>query len=228
MSGPHRVLIAERRCLYGVALDAVLNNEGDFVVVGRVETGIETAEMTATLNPDVVLLDAGLPPTGGVDVCAQLKQSTPSRAVMVLDDEPRPWLLVAAIEANADGYITRDVSRRAFVMAMRAVSRGEISVPRTLQAALVRGLRDSRRDHERNAQLYARLTRREREVLELLADGLAQGAAAEVLSISSETVRTHIQNSLAKLEVHSRLEAAAIARMQRRLRNGAASDKAAI
>jgi DNA-binding NarL/FixJ family response regulator len=222
MSGPCRVLVAERHPLYGLALDTALNQETDFVVVGRAEDGVETVEMAATTNPHVVVLDAGLPPAGGVHTCTQLKQSAPSLAVMVLDDEPRPRLLVAAIEAGADGYITRDVSRRAFVNAVRAVGHGEVSVPRALQAALVRGLRDRRRDRERIAQLYARLTRREREVLELLSDGLAPPAAAEVLSISTETVRTHIQNSLTKLGVHSRLEAAAIARTQRRLRAGVA------
>jgi DNA-binding NarL/FixJ family response regulator len=220
MSGPSRVLIAERHRLYGVALDAALHDEADFLVVGRAETGIETTEMIATLNPDIVLLDADLPPTGGVDTCAQLKQFAAPRAVMILDDEPRPWVLVTAIEADADGYITRDVGCRAFIAAVRAITRGEVSVPRALQATLVRGLRESRRNHERTAHLYARLTRREREVLELLADGLAQGAVAEVLSISSETVRTHIQNSLSKLEVHSRLEAAAIARAHRLVRRG--------
>lgn len=223
MSNAHRVLIAERHRLFGVALEASLNNEADFSVIERAETGIETVEMITTLNPDVVLVDADLPSTGGVDICAQLKQAAYPPAVMILDGEPRPWVLVAAIEAAADGYITRDVSRGSFINAVRAVTRGEVSVPRALQASLVRGLLESRWDQERTAQLYARLTRREREVLELLADGLAQSAVADVLSISSETVRTHIQNSLSKLGVHSRLEAAAIARAHRRTRNGAAA-----
>jgi len=102
--------------------------------------------------------------------------------------------------------------------AVRAIARGELSVPRAMQGALVRGLRDSQRERERAVALFARLTRRESEVVELLADGLNHHAVADVLCISPQTVRTHIQNSLAKLEVGSRLEAAAIARRHRRLR----------
>jgi DNA-binding NarL/FixJ family response regulator len=208
MSGPCRVLVAERHPLYGLALDTALNQETDFVVVGRAEDGVETVEMAATTNPHVVVLDAGLPPAGGVHTCTQLKQSAPSLAVMVLDDEPRPRLLVAAIEAGADGYITRDVSRRAFVNAVRAVGHGEVSVPRALQAALVRGLRDRRRDGERIAQLYARLTRREREVLELIGRGMSNKRIARELGIAEKTVKTHVGHVLAKLGVSDRTQAA--------------------
>jgi len=213
-----RVLIAERRRLHGIALDAAFNSEHDFVVIGHVDNGADAVDNAAALDADVVIVDAELPVMGGVDACARIKRAASSRAVMILDDRPRPRLLLEAVEADANGYITRDVSFVGFMTAVRAIARGELSVPRAMQGALVRGLRDSQRERERAVALFARLTRRESEVVELLADGLNHHAVADVLCISPQTVRTHIQNSLAKLEVGSRLEAAAIARRHRRLR----------
>ncbi|HSK98476.1 MAG TPA: response regulator transcription factor [Euzebyales bacterium] len=219
-NGSCRVLIADGRRLHGIALDAAFSSERDFVVVGRVDHGAAAVAQAEACAADVVIVDAELPSMGGVDVCARIKRADASRGVMILDDRPRPRLLLEAVEADANGYITRDVSFSGFMTAVRAITRGEISVPRAMQAALVRGLREAQREREQLAQLFGRLTRRELEVVDLLADGLNHHAVAEILCISPQTVRTHIQNALVKLEVGSRLEAAAIARRFRGARNG--------
>ena len=213
-----RLLIAERRALYGAAFDAAFTEEPDFRVVGVTGDSTATADLADALRPDVVIVDAHLPHTGGVGTCARLKRAAAPPVVVVVDDAPRPDVLLDAIEAGADGYVSRAMHRRSLIKAVRAVGCGELSIPRVLVGALVRGLQDRRRQLYRTVVLYDRLTRREREVLDLLADGLDHIAAADVLVISPQTARTHIQNVLRKLEVHSRLEAAAIARQYRQLR----------
>jgi len=213
-----RLLIAERRALYGAAFDAAFAEEPDFRVVGVTGDGTATSDLAAALRPDVVIVDAQLPHTGGVGICARLKTAAGAPVVVIVDDAPRTDVLLDAIEAGADGYVSRDMHRQSLIRAVRAVGAGELCVPRAMVAALVRGLQDRRRELYRTVVLYDRLTRREREVLDLLADGLDHVAAAEVLVISPQTARTHIQNVLRKLEVHSRLEAAAIARQYRQLR----------
>ena len=218
MSDRLRLLIAEGRALYGAAFDAAFAEESDFRVVGVTGDSAATLDLVPALRPDVVIVDARLPHSGGIGICARLKASDDAPAVVVVDDAPRSDVLLDAIEADANGYLTRDIHRRSLIKSIRAVGLGEMCVPRTMVAPLVRGLKERRRQLYRTVELYDRLTRREREVLDLLADGLDHVAAAEVLVISPQTARTHIQNVLRKLEVHSRLEAAAIARQYRQLR----------
>lgn len=216
---PYRVVIAERRPLYATAISAGVDASYDLAVVSTVHTTDEVIEGARRLEPDIIVLDAILPPGGGVGACTRLKDGSVPPAVMIVDDVARPGVLLEAIEADADGYTTRDVSLAGFIMALQAIGRGEVSVPRAMQAPLIRGLRSRQRERERISLLYHRLTRREREVLDLLADGLNTEKAADVLSISPQTIRTHIQNSLSKLEVHSRLEAAALVRRYRSRRS---------
>lgn len=219
---PGRVLIADRRRLHGLALDAALRAASDVTVVGRVDDASAAITAAEALDADIVILDAELPTTGGVEACSRIKHAGAARVVVLVDDAPRPDTLLEAVQADADGYVTREASFATFMAAVRSAARGEISVPRHMQPALLRGLRDDMRARERTSVLVGRLTRREREVAELLADGLNHHAVAEVLSISPQTVRTHIQNALTKLEVGSRLAAAAMLRRHRRNTGGGA------
>ena len=116
--------------------------------------------------------------------------------------------LVASIEAGASGYLTKDRPVVELINAVRTVRRGEVVVPPQMLRSLLSGLIRRRKEQDEAMHRMSRLTRRELEVLALLADGAGNEGIAESLFISPQTARTHVQNLIAKLGLHSRLEAA--------------------
>jgi DNA-binding NarL/FixJ family response regulator len=133
------------------------------------------------------------------------------RRVLVLNGRADVTTLVACLEAGALGYQTKDLDLPGLAAAVAAVSAGEAVVPRHMLGGLLRGLIDRRRQDDDKVRRYNTLTKREREILGLLGRGEDQDGIATSLVISPQTARTHIQNVLTKLEVHSRMEAVAFA-----------------
>jgi two-component system NarL family response regulator len=161
-------------------------------------------------RPDVVVLDAVLPNTDGIQTTYLLRERVPECRILVLgDEEGNSETLMSALEAGATGYLTRDAPLSNLIEGTRAVHRGETLIPPRMLGPLLAGLIRRRREQASAIRRIGLLTRREREVLALLADGAGNDSIAQSLVISPETARTHIQNVLAKLGVHSRLEAAA-------------------
>jgi len=209
---PVRVLLADEQSLFREAVTRILEIEEDLHVVADAHDGPEAlAEAERTL-PDVALLDAGLPGWDGIRTTALIKERVPRCRVVVLSAQADDHLLVRALEAGASGYVTKDSPLAELIDAMRAVNRGETLVPPRMLGALVAQFLRRRQNLDRAFQRMSRLTRREREVLRLLIDGVDNDTMGRALVISPETARTHVQNILTKLDVHSRLEAVAFAR----------------
>lgn len=131
--------------------------------------------------------------------------------VLVLHGRPDVTTLVTCLEAGALGYQTKDLDLPGLAAAVVAVSTGEAVIPRHMLGGLLRDLIDRRRHDDEKVSKYNSLTRREREILALLSRGEDQDGIAKALVISPQTARTHIQNVLTKLDVHSRMEAVAFA-----------------
>jgi DNA-binding NarL/FixJ family response regulator len=153
----------------------------------------------------VVLLDHRLPDGLGVDSIAELKALRPSAKIVVLTAAAEDSMLVTATEAGCAGFILKTSPLDELVAAVRTAAAGEIMVSSDLLARLLNRL------HHRYEEPAHDLTTREREILELIAEGLTNGAIAKRLFISVNTVRNHVQNILAKLDAHSKLEALSIA-----------------
>jgi two-component system NarL family response regulator len=214
--GSLRLLIADEQALFREALRAVLEAETDLRVVADVRDGLRAVAEADRTRPDVALLHAALPSCDGISAIALIKERVPDCKVLVLTDEEDQGALTRALEAGANGYLTKESPIGELIDAVRAVHRGETLVPTRMLGRLFDGLIRHRRDQDAAIRLMSRLTRREREVLILLAEGAGNEAIAEALIISPETARTHIQNVLSKLGVHSRLEAATFV-MQNRI-----------
>lgn len=179
-------------------------------VVGRSHDVDTTMGLARTLQPDLVVLAAPLP--GALGACRRLMSEEGLGCVVLFVGDPGGEdEMKAALEAGALGYATASSTLTALVEDMHGVVAGEARVPRLLLGGLLRSL--ITRERRSNAMLdrYASLSRRERETLGLLAQGLDHAGIAASMVISPETARTHIQNVLGKLGVHSRLEAAALA-----------------
>lgn len=206
--GTIRVLVAVESRLYLDMLRSRIEQEPDLAVVGEAadaETAIVDAERTGAA---VVLISAALPGFADGHASCLLRDRAPDSRIIVLADDGDQRLLAEGLGCGASGYVTKDCSPTELVEAVRGVARGEVLVPATMLGPLLSDLLDRRKVHEGALLKLARLSPRERQVLALVARGKTSSAIAEELVISPETARTHVQNILAKLGVHSRLEAA--------------------
>lgn len=204
-----RVLLADGQSLFREAVRVVLSSEDDLTVVGEAGDGLQAVAEVERLHPDVALLDADLPNGDGIHATRQISIRVPECRVIVFSAQEDEQLLVRALEAGASGYLSKSSPMIELIDATRAVHRGDALVPPRMLGALLQRLIHRRRERDEALKRMAALTRREREVLGLLAQGADNDGIAQHLVISPETARTHIQNVLGKLGVHSRLEAAA-------------------
>jgi DNA-binding NarL/FixJ family response regulator len=207
--GPIRILVADGHSLFRESVIVVLRAEQDLAIVADARDGDQLATEISLARPDVVILDLNLPGCDGVHAVRLVKEHASDCRILALADHEDQRALLEVVEAGASGYLTKDCPLAELIDATRAVARGEIVIPRWMLGTLLSHLVRRRRERDEALRRMSRLTRREREVLALLTDGADNEAIAEKLFISPETARTHVQNLLGKLEVHSRLEAAA-------------------
>jgi DNA-binding NarL/FixJ family response regulator len=206
---PIRVLFVEDHQLLADALAAMLSREPDMQVVGIAGT-VADAKIMAREQLDVVLMDYRLPDGTGAEATRAIKARWPAaRIVMVTaltDDET----LLESIQAGADGYLTKDRAADDVVAAVRAAHAGETLLPRSVIVEIARRVAAAReRGDER--RVVEPLTPRELEILRALTEGMSTPEICERLFIAPNTLRTHVQNIMGKLRVHSKLEAVAFA-----------------
>ena len=203
------ILLADGHALFREAVKAVLESEPGLRVVAEARDGQQAVTEAHTHRPDVALLDIDLPNCDGIRATSLIVESLNGCRVIVVANEEDEGTLAQAIEAGASGYLTKECPMTELIGATRAVHRGETLIPNHMLGGLLTRLIRGRREQDAAFKRISRLTRREKEVLRLLADGADNDAIGQALVISPQTARTHIQNVLSKLKVHSRLEAAA-------------------
>jgi two-component system, NarL family, nitrate/nitrite response regulator NarL len=204
-----RVLFVEDHQLLADALSAMLAREPDMEVVGTAGT-VADAKLMSRERLDVVLMDYRLPDGTGAEATRAIKARWPAaRVVMVTaltDDET----VLESIQAGADGYLTKDRAAQEVVAAVRAAHAGETLLPRSVIVEIARRVAAAReRGDER--RIIEPLTPRELEILRALTEGMSTPEICEKLFIAPNTLRTHVQNIMGKLRVHSKLEAVAFA-----------------
>ena len=198
---PLRLVFIEDHPALREGLVLLLGREG-CDVVGAAGTAEEGYDLVSTLDPDVALVDIRLGPDDGIDLTRRLLREDPDRRIMLYTGSADEDLLFSGLDSGAQGYALKDGSPRELVGALGAVAEGGTYVDPRLRPALL-----SRRSTER----LPTLSNREREVLDLLAQGLTGESIAERLVLSSETIKTHIRNAMTKLEANTRVHAIAIA-----------------
>ncbi len=203
------ILLADPQALVREAVRAVLESQDRIVVVAEAMDGIQAVVEAERTRPNIALLDANLPNRDCLRTTRTIKERVPACRVVVLSDTEDEQTLISAIEAGADGFITKGCPLSELIDAARAVHRGETLVPPRMLGALLQRLIRHRREQDVAIRRVSRLTPRERQVLALLAEGANNDGIAQSLVISPETARTHVQHVLSKLEMHSRLAVAA-------------------
>jgi DNA-binding NarL/FixJ family response regulator len=208
LDGAVSVFIADGKPLFGDAARAQFDARADLRVVGVATDGMHAIAEVTRIRPSVAVIDVDLPNCDGVRATRLIRDRTSTNVVLVADGEDDA-LLLDAVHAGATGFVSRESPIEALIDAARAVARGDVAIPPRMLARLIAGLVRRRREQEIAMRVSGTLTPREREILLLVADGADNEAIAQRLVISPETVRTHTQNLLRKLGLHSRLEAAA-------------------
>lgn len=209
LSQPLRVAVVARQSLVRSMFAVALENEAGFAKPEQVPSLDQLMERFRFNRPDVALVEAELFDGDWAGMLAKVERKLPGCAVLAFGGGGRPDWLVDGVVAGLGGYITRDASLVQLVAALRVVAQGELALPRRLVRDLMRELVRSRQTHEDATACLGRLTPQEQRVLGLLAGGASNVAIATDLAISPQTARTHVQNILGKLDVHSRLEAMA-------------------
>ena len=204
------VLIADEQSLFRQAVRIALETESDLTVVAEAGDGQEAIEAADRFSPHIALIDTDLPKVNGISATRTLRERVPGCKVLVLSNHQDQVALFDAMQAGANGYLTKAIPLAELIESTRAVLRGETIVPPAMLGDLLSQLVQSKERQNDVLRRLSRLTRREREVLALLVEGADNDLVAQRLVISPETARTHIQNILSKLDVHSRLEALAL------------------
>ncbi len=202
----------DHRLLTDALVNIVGFDDGIKLVADPVDNGQDAIALCAEHRPDVVMMDIDLRgDLDGIEATRRIKKVSPLTNVVVVSGQRRPTVLVEAVEAGAAGFLDKNTAVDDLLATIRAAAAGEVLVdPAVLASLLPRLAAERQSTQDVNARL-ARLTAREREILGLMAAGCRNDAIAARLVISTPTVRTHAQNILLKLGVHSQLEAVALA-----------------
>jgi DNA-binding NarL/FixJ family response regulator len=205
------VLLADSQPLFNEALEALLSRGGAHQVIGCCSSAEDAFACVTSLRPDLVLVDAALGLGGSPNLVSRMLEAYPEARVIVLGDDHDADLLLNAIRSGAAGVVGKTYGAGTVLRVAGGVLEGEGAVPRGMLLELAR--RMVSQDRTSDSPL-GRLSPREREVLALLSRGWDNARIARELFISQHTVRTHIQNILEKLGMHSKLEAATFAMQQ--------------
>ncbi len=197
--GKIRVLIADDHLVVREGLEAMLHSSDEFEIVGQAVDGLEALRLVEELRPDVVLIDVQMPNMDGIEATQRIMQQAPTTQVVILSSFDQDEYIYKAIQAGARGYLLKDIELHALLDVVRAAARGESVLPPHIATRLM--------EHISAQRTQAHLTKREQEVLCVLAKGLRNKEIASQLNIAERTVKSHVANIIAKLGVSSRTEA---------------------
>jgi DNA-binding NarL/FixJ family response regulator len=204
------VVVVDDHELFRTGLQELLEEEG-IDVVGAACDGEGALELVADRAPDVVLMDLDLPGLSGVETTRLIAQNSPLTRVLVLTISADEESVVDAIAAGACGYLLKGTTIESLVAGIEAAVAGDSVVSPAIAAKLFERVRMEASSARQNGEALRQLSERELEIIKLIAAGLRNSQIAEELLISPHTVRNHVANIFAKLQVHSRLEIAACA-----------------
>lgn len=206
-----RVLVVDDHRMFAEALEMLLAGEKDVEIAGAVATGEEAIEVVARVNPDVVLMDIDLPRMDGIEATRQIRELSPLTQVVIITAFQEPAVMARAIEAGACGFVPKTQTADQLVSVIRGAAAGEMVLPSGDIRTVLGKLQAAQRARMDADRLLHQLTTREVQILQAIAQGRSTREVAESLFISQLTVQTHVKNILAKLGVHSKLEAVTFA-----------------
>ena len=207
MSDSIRILIADDHPLFREGVAQSLASEPGFTVVGQAGSGEEAVTLVGDLLPDVLLLDVTMPGDGGIITAGKVAAAWPVVRIMMLTVSEDQDTLMAALKAGARGYVLKGVTARDLANAVRVVAGGDIYISPALAGGILFELTANKQEDDP----LTTLTDRERDILNLVAEGLTNREIGDRLHLAEKTIKHYMTNVLQKLHVRSRVEAALLA-----------------
>lgn len=214
----HNILIVDDHAIMRNGLEAMLKSEPDYEVVGVASDGMSAIRAVAELQPDIVMMDLTMPRTSGIDAIVQIKRQHPHIKIVALTFHKEDKYIHATLEAGVDAYVLKDDSRTELFSALANVVSGKNYLSPSIVDKVVAGYL-SGGDATTSEPSWEILTRRERQVIKLIAEGKRTKDIATYLSLSPKTIEKHRTNLMRKLDLHNVSEVTVYA-----IKNGFVSD----
>jgi two-component system, NarL family, response regulator NreC len=193
-----RILICDDHSIVRKGLRSLLDEEEELVVVGEAQSGREAVSMTQQMQPDVVLMDISMPELNGLEATRQIKQQQPQVRVLILTMHDNAEYVFEILKAGASGYVLKQSATTELILAIQAVSQGKTFLSPSISGGVIEGYLQHAKTIPTGDDCDL-LTNREREVLQLIAEGTSTRVMARKLGISVKTIETHRTNIMRKL-----------------------------
>lgn len=200
-----RVILADDHTLVRRGFRRLIEDDQRMVVVGEAGTGLEAVKLAAELSHEVVVMDISMPEIGGLEATAEILKRKPGSRVVILSMHSNPAYVHRAIQAGARGYVLKSAIDTELTQAILAVARGEAYLTSSASRVLIENVREGSL-HEAGPDRYELLTLREKEVLQLIAQGKSNKEIASLLDISVNTVSVHRAHLMERLGLHRTAE----------------------
>jgi DNA-binding NarL/FixJ family response regulator len=201
-----RVILAEDHVITRQGIRRLLEEEGNFTIVGEADDGEETVKLTVEKKPDVVIMDISMPKLNGVEATKLIKQRCPTTAVLILSAYDDDEYVFGLLECGVAGYLLKTASGDELVRAVESASMGEPTLHPTVAQKLINRFRTAD-DNKKTEEIGEILSEREIDIIRLAAKGMSNQEIAERVIISKRTVEGHMRSIFNKLGVGSRTEA---------------------
>lgn len=205
---PIKVLLVEDHSLTRIGLKFTLEAHENIVIVGEAEDGLQAISKANELQPDVILMDLGMPNMNGIDSTTEIKKKYPDMKVIILTSHDDEEEVLAAFAAGADSYCMKDIPPERLVQAIESVKDGVVWLDPAIAAIVLSFVPSCAPKKNKQIIEDLNITPREVEVLRLIVGGCSNAEIANDLTVSMHTVKTHISNILSKLGVNDRTQAA--------------------
>jgi len=202
MNQKYRIMLVEDHAIIREGLRSLFSSERDFEVVAEAEEGRTALRLAENHRPDLVVTDLSMPQMDGIDLIATLKKQNPKIRVIALTVHRNDEYVLAALKAGADGYILKEANYSELITAARTALRGKHYLSPEISGNLIQVYLEGKKGPRKKSPLET-LSRREREIVSLIADGQTNKGIADRLCISVKTVETHRYKIMTKLNVHN-------------------------
>ncbi|PZV27827.1 MAG: DNA-binding response regulator [Snowella sp.] len=203
-----RILIVEDDPLMQLGLEQALSEQPDFTIIGQAEDGYTAVQQAIALQPDLIIMDIGLPRLDGIAATKQIKEKLPKVHIVMLTSHTLQTEVVAALSSGADAYCVKGASLDRLLAAIAAAKDGATYLDPQIARLVVDNLKPT---FQQTDSGVANLSEREMDVLKLIVEGKSNNEIGEVLYLSTNTIKTHVRGIMNKLSVDDRVQAAVIA-----------------
>ncbi len=220
-----KIFVIEDNRLLRDGITAMINEQSDLKVIASFNEREKSLSEIFQLKPDIVLLDLGLRNQNSFEIVRNIKQKSPDIKIIVMDLLPSHADILDFVKAGASGFILKDAMVNEFLKTIRDVASGEKVLPLNMTDSLFSQIVDRaiNNSHETDLMQAVRMTKREREVIELIADGMTNKEIGNILHLSPYTVKSHVHNILEKMALHTRVQIATYAQTSKEYKDTAGS-----